>query len=161
MSDLRYALRTLRNSPGFTVMVTLLLALGIGANCAIFSALDAIMLTRLPVRHPEQLFRITANVGQLGGKRSYTSPKFYEALRVQQASASFDLFGFQEEFAGVTEPGPAEQIRMHLITPNYFEALGAAAAIGRVLQADDVDSAVLSYGFYEQRFNADPRAIGG
>ncbi len=161
MNDFRYALRTLRNSPGFAVVVTVLLALGIGANCAIFSALDAVMLKRLPVRHPEQLFRITANVAQLGGKRSYTSFKFYEALREgQAATAAFDVFGFQEQFAGVTEPGPAEQIRVHMVTPNYFDVLGAGAVIGRVLAPDEIDTAVLSYGFFEQRFSADPRAIG-
>jgi predicted permease len=160
MNDFRYALRTLRNSPGFTLVVVLLLALGIGANCAIFSALDAIMLARLPVRHPEQLFRITSNVPQLGGKRSYSSGKFYDALRVGPPNRAFDVFGFQEQFAGVTEPGPAEQIRVHLVTPNYFDVLGAGAAIGRVLQPDDLDAAVLSYGFFEQRFSADPHVIG-
>jgi predicted permease len=160
MNDFRYALRTLRNSPGFTVVVTLLLALGIGANCAIFSALDAVMLKRLPVRHPEQLFRVTANVPQLGGKRVYASAKFYEVLRDGQPAAGCDVFGFQEEFAGVTEPGPAEQIRVHLVTPNYFDVLDVGAALGRVLAPDDVDAAVLSYGFFEQRFSADPHAIG-
>jgi predicted permease len=163
MNDFRYALRTLRNSPGFTVVVTLLLALGIGANCAIFSALDAVMLKRLPVRHPEQLFRIVTNLPQLG-KRSYIPLAVYKALRDRISSdpsgIATDVFGFQEEFAGVTEPAPAEQIRVHLVTPEYFSALGAGAALGRVLAPDDVDTAVLSYGFWEQRFSADPHVIG-
>jgi predicted permease len=163
MNDFRYALRTLRNSPGFTVVVALLLALGIGANCAIFSALDAVMLKRLPVRHPEQLFRIITNLPQLG-KRSYMPLAVYQALRGRISSdpsgIATDVFGFQEEFAGVTEPGPAEQIRVHLVTPEYFSALGAAAEIGRVLAPDDVDTAVLSHGFFEQRFSADPHVIG-
>lgn len=163
MNDLRYALRTLRNSPAFTLVVTILLALGIGANCAIFSALDAVMLKRLPVRHPEQLYRIVTNLPQLG-KRSYMPRALYRALRDRasqdRASAATDAFGFQEEFAGVTEPGPAEQIRVHLVTPNYFSALGAGAAIGRALAPNDADTAVLRYGFFEQRFSADARAIG-
>jgi predicted permease len=164
MNDFRYALRTLRNSPGFTLVVTVLLALGIGASCAIFSVADALMLKRLPVRHPEQLFRIVTNLQQLGGKRSYMSMAVYKALRDRVSSDQFsvatEVFGYHEEFAGVTEPGPAEQIRVHLVTPNYFSALGAGTAIGRVLAPDDVDTAVLSYGFFEQRFSADPRAIG-
>jgi predicted permease len=158
MNDFRYALRTLRNSPGFTLTVTLLLALGIGASCVIFGALDAVMLKRLPVRHPEQLFRVVTNRPQLG-KRSDMTRALFQAFR-ERATCATDVFGFQEEFAGVTEPGPAEQIRVHLVTPNYFSALGTGAAIGRVLAPDDVDRAVLSYGFFEQRFNADRNAIG-
>ena len=163
MNDFRYALRTLRNSPGFTLVVTILLALGIGASCAIFSALDAVMLRRLPVRHPEQLYWIVTNRPQLG-KRSYMPRSLYRALSDRasqdQASAATDAFGFQEQFTAITEPGPAEQIRVHLVTPNYFSALGAGTAIGRVLASGDVDTAVLSYEFFEQRFNGDPRAIG-
>ncbi len=163
MNDFRYALRTLARSPGFTVVVALLLGLGIGANCAIFSALDAVMLKPLPVRNPEQLFRIITNLPQLG-KRSYIPFGVYRALRDRalhdRASAATDVFGFQEEFADVTEPGPAEQIRVHLVTPEYFSALGGGAALGRALAPDDVDVAVLSYGFFEQRFNGDPHALG-
>jgi len=158
MNDFRYALRTLRNSPGFTLVVTILLALGIGASCAIFSALDAVMLRRLPVRHPEQLYRIVTDLPVVG-KRSYMELPVYQSL-CDKASIATDVFGFQERFAGVTEPGPAEQIRVHLVTPNYFSALGIGTAIGRVLAPGDVDSAVLSYGFFEQRFNADSGAIG-
>jgi predicted permease len=163
MNDFRYALRTLRNSPGFTLIVTILLALGIGASCAIFSALDAVMLKRLPVRHPEQLFRIVTNRPQLG-KRSDMPRSLYRALSDRasqdQASAATDAFGFHEEFTAITEPGPAEQIRVHLVTPNYFSALGSGTALGRALAPNDVDTSVLSYGFFEQRFNSDPRTIG-
>jgi predicted permease len=158
MNDSRYAFRTLRNSPGFTLTVTLLLALGVGASCVIFGALDAVMLRRLPVRDPEQLFRVVTNRPQLG-KRSDMTRALFQAFR-ERATCATDVFGFQEEFAGVTEPGPAEQIRVHLVTPNYFSALGTGAAIGRVLAPDDVDRAVLSYGFFEQRFSADRNAIG-
>jgi predicted permease len=163
MNDFRYALRTLRNSPGSTLIVTILLALGIGASCAIFSALDAVMLKRLPVRHPEQLYWVITNRPQLG-KRSYMPRSLYRALgdraSQDQSSAATDAFGFQEQFTAITEPGPAEQIRVHLVTPNYFSALGAGTALGRALAPNDVDAAVLSYGFFEQRFNGDPRAIG-
>src|SRR5580658_5819461 len=97
LNDFRYALRTLRNSPGFTLVVTILLALGIGASCAIFSALDAVMLERLPVRHPEQLYWVITNRPQLG-KRSYMPRSLYRALSDRasqdQASAATDAFGF-------------------------------------------------------------------
>src|SRR5580704_5947412 len=134
MNDFRYALRTLRNSPGFTLVVTILLALGIGASCVIFSAVDAVMLKRLPVSHPDQLYRIVTNRPQLG-KRSYIPRAVYRALRDRaarnQASSVTDAFGFHEEFAAVTEPGSAEQIRVHLVTPHYFSALGVGTAPGR------------------------------
>ncbi len=98
MNDFRYALRTLRNSPGFTLTVTLLLALGIGASCVIFGALDAVMLKRLPVRDPEQLFRVVTNRPQLG-KRSDMTRADFQAFR-ERATCATDVFGFQEEFAG-------------------------------------------------------------
>ena len=88
MNDLRYALRTLRNSPGFTLVVTILLALGIGASCAIFSALDAVMLKRLPVRHPEQLYWIFTNRPQLG-KRSYMKPDGFDRVDCTLVSLRF------------------------------------------------------------------------
>jgi predicted permease len=156
MNDLRYAIRGLRNSPGFTAVVTILLALGIGANCVIFSALDAVMLKKLAARDPRQLFRVITNLPQLG-KRSYMSSKFYHALRERSTLIS-DAFGEIEDFAALTEPGPAEQIRVRQVTPNFFSSLGVNAAYGRVLTADDVNAAVISYRLFERKFSGD--AIG-
>src|SRR5262245_11391529 len=108
MNDLRFALRSLRKTPGFTTVVVLLLALGIGANCVIFSVLEAVMWKRLPVREPDRLYRIVTNLPQLG-KRSYLTSTLYEALRTQ-SKLTEDAFGEIEDFAALTEPGPAEQI---------------------------------------------------
>src|SRR5271170_4357836 len=152
MNDFRYALRTLRNSPGFSAVTAVLLALGIGANCVIFSALDAVMLKRLPVRNPEQLYRVVTNHPQLG-KRSYMPFALYQALGEQAPGESdkftLDAFGDHEETASLTEPAPAEQIHINLVTPNYFSALGVAAQYGHVLAPGDIDAAVISHAFFE------------
>jgi predicted permease len=158
MNDLRYAARTLRNSPGFTAIVTILLALGIAANCVIFSAVDAVMLKRLPVREPQRLFRVVTNLPQLG-KRSYMSRELMEALR-DRAKLVSEVFGEQEEFSVIREPGPSEQIRLRSVMPNFFGALGVNALYGRLIGPGDTDAAVLSYGFFERRFGGKPETIG-
>jgi putative ABC transport system permease protein len=156
MNDFRYAFRTLRNSPGFTAVVTILLALGIGASCVIFSALDAVMLKKLPARDPQRLFRVVTNLPQLG-KRSYMSSMLYQSLR-ERSKLIADVFGEIEDFAALTEPGPAEQIRVRRVTPNFFSSLGVNAAHGRVLAPDDVNAAVISYRLSARKFSGD--AIG-
>ncbi len=156
LQDIRYAARSLRNNAGFTLVAALLIALGIGANCVIFSALNAVMLKRLAARDPQQLFRVVTNLPQLG-KRSYMSIPFYQALRERSRLVS-EAFGEQEDFAALTEPGPAEQIRVREVTPNFFSALGVRALYGRVLTAGDADAAVISYAFSIRRFSRD--AVG-
>jgi predicted permease len=158
MNDFRYALRALGNNLGFTVVTTALLALGIGANCVIFSALDAVLLRPLAVRQPGQLYRVIQNLPQLG-KRSYQPYAVYSALR-QRSTVASDVFGEEDADVALTEPGPATQIRVHLVTDNYFTALGVGALYGRVLAPDDAQSAVLSYGFWRRVFAGDPRAVG-
>ncbi len=158
MNDLRYAVRTLRNSPGFTAIVAILLAVGIATNCVIFSAVDAVMLKRLPVHGPEHLYRVITNLPQLG-KRSSMSLELAQALR-DRAKFVSEVFGEQEDFSVIREPGPSEQIRMYSVTPNFFAALGVNARYGRLIGPGDTDAAVLSYGFFERRFGGNPDAIG-
>ena len=158
MNDFRYAARTLRNSPGFTAIVTVLLALGIAANGVIFSAVDAVMLKRLPVREPEHLYRVVTNLPQLG-KRSSMSLELAQALR-DRAKFVSEIFGEQEDFSVLRDRGPSEQIRVYSVTPNFFAALGVTARYGRLIGPGDTDGAVLSYGFFERRFAANPDAIG-
>src|SRR5713226_726542 len=158
MTDLRYAARTLRNHPGFTLVTALLLALGIGATCVIFTALDAVLLRRLPVREPDQLVRLTQNLPNLG-KRSDMPYEVYTALR-ERTTVFAAVFGQMETNVALTDPGPAERIRAHLVTDNYFTALGVDALYGRVLTPEDTQAAVLSHGFWVRRFARDPKVIG-
>jgi predicted permease len=164
MSDLRGALRTLSNSPGFTAIAALLLAIGIGANAVIFGAMNAILLKPLPARHPEQLVHVVLDIPRVG-HRSTFSYGFYQDVLHHAATVSV-AFGEEQLQVGMERPAPSEVIRVHPVTPEYFDALNASALIGRALTAadarasDTVPPAVLSYGFWRRRFEGDRSAIG-
>ena len=164
VNDVRYAARMLANTPGFTLVAASLLAAGIGANTLIFSALDAVLLRNLPVRHPEALVRMVQKSPQLGTRSSFEYA-FYEALRDRSATLAA-VFGERESPIAMNEPAPAEEIQAGLVTPEFFDVLGVAALHGRTLTPADARDdpgpppAVLSYGFWRKRFDADPRAVG-
>jgi len=164
MGDLRYAVRMLAKSPGFSLAVAGLLALGIGANTAIFSALNALLLRQLPVRQPQQLIRLIQTVPRIGVTSIFTHD-VYEALK-HHADTLSTVFGDAEWPVAMDDPKPAEQVRVHVVTPEFFEALGVPALYGRTLSENDAKPdpgappAVLSYGFWQRRFAGDPHAVG-
>jgi predicted permease len=164
MHDLRIGWRMLSRSRGFTLAAAGLLAAGIGVTTLIFSAVDAILLRPLPVSHPEQLVHLGQRLPRIGFDSRIPLPA-YEALRDRSTTLSA-VFGEHEENLAMTEPTPAERIRIHLSTPNFLDDLGVHAVLGRTLIADDAKDnpgdppAVLSYGFWQRRFNADPKALG-
>ena len=158
IQDVRYALRIFRRSPGFTATAVLSLALGLGANTAIFSVLDAVLLKALPVRDPGQLFVLQ------GGDFSYPS---YEAFRQQNESFTglFATSGITTLDAQI-ENGAPEQAHVSLVSGPYFSVLGVPALVGRTFTADDDrvpgahPIAVLSYGYWERRFGRDSGVLG-
>ncbi len=164
MSDFRFAARMLARNRGFTLATAGLLAAGIGVTTLIFSAVDAVLLRPLPVSHPEQLVHLVQRLPRIGLDSRVPMPA-YEALRDRSITMS-SVFGEQEVDRDMTEPAPAERIRIHLSTPNYFDALGISALVGRTLVAGDARDnpgdppAVLSYAFWQRRFNGDPNALG-
>jgi predicted permease len=164
MNDLQYAARTLSKTPGFTLVAAGLLAAGIGANAVIYSAIDAVLLRQLPVKHPEELVRLVQRSPQLG-TRSYFPYEMYLAIRDHSTTLT-QPFGEEEWRVAMNLPAPAEQVRATVTTPEFFDALGVPARYGRTLTAADSNGqpgeipAVLSYGFWERRFNGDPGAVG-
>jgi len=164
MNDLRYAARMLATSPGFTLVAVSLLGVGIGANVVIFSALDAVLLRNLPVKHPEDLVRMVQKTPQLGARSSFEYA-FYEALRDHSTTLAA-VFGEEEWRVALNQPQPAEQIPVNVVTPEFFDVLGVPALVGRTLNAHDAAEnpgmipAVLSYGFWRRRFDGDPGVIG-
>lgn len=165
MAELRYALRALWRSPGFTAAAVGLLALGMGACSVVFSAFDALLLRPLAVRHPEQLVRMVQKIQRLGTRSDFPH-EFYQALR-DHATTLSAVFGDLDWGAVMSEPQPAEEVRVALVTPEFFSVLGAQAMLGRALTADDAREdapgappAVLSYGFWRRRFHGDPHALG-
>jgi len=160
MNDLKYSVRMLARSPGFAVAAVVLLSAGIGASVVIFSALDAVWLRTLPVRHPEELVRMVQYWTGIGTVSDFVYD-FYAALRDHSSTLSGVFAEDEEPFVPMTEPEPAEMVRVNLVTPDFFDVFGVNAIYGRTLRASDpADAAVLSYEFWRKRFNGDPRAVG-
>ncbi len=167
LQDLRFAFRTLRKSPLFTAVAIFSLALGIGANTAIFTLVDQLILQMLPVKHPEQLVLLTRrgiNYGSNTGSNAISYPLYQDFRDKNQVfSAMFCKYGIT---LSLTFEGRTELVSGELVSGNYFPVLGVGAAVGRVFTAaDDLYQgshplAVLSYGFWKTRFNADPGVIG-
>jgi putative ABC transport system permease protein len=158
--DLRYSVRRLRDNPGFTAVALLTLALGIGANTAIFSLVDAVLLKLLPVRNPEQLV-IFAHAGKGAPSRGSNYP-LYEFLRDRNQSLA-GLFAFWPiDLKFRTESG-AQSVAGQFVTDNYFSVLGVNASIGRTLtpgEGADPAIAVISHRFRQRNFGADPGVVG-
>ena len=180
--DLRYAFRAMMANPLFTATAVLSLALGIGANTAIYSFMDAILMRALPVAHPEQLVvagwhspRRSALVGRINGtsnsygKTGSQSPNFpypaYELLRSDRDTLS-TLFGYTyAQPYNVITGGQAETAVGGFVSGNYFSSLGVPPATGRLL--DDTDdrsgapsTLALSYAYWQRHFRGDPAVTG-
>ena len=161
--DLRYAVRTLRRSPLFAAVAILSLALGIGANAAIFSVINAVMLRALPVLDPDRLVLIARISDE---ERPLLVPfRFFEMLRDSLASVSA-ITAVGELRTTVVVDGEDELLETDLVSGSYFELLGIQPAAGRLLSpADDVMApdtfaAVISDRFWQRRFGRSPGAIG-
>src|SRR5689334_4169637 len=144
--DSRLAIRALRNDPGFAAITALSLALGIGANTAIFSLIDALMLKTLPVSHPEQLVQVTAG----GGGGEYFSNPVWEQIRDRQDAFSGILAYCRWAF-DLAPGGEARQVDGAYVSGRYFETLGVPAVLGRTLRPEDdyrgcAGRAVLTHG---------------
>jgi predicted permease len=161
MTDLRYALRSVRNSPGFATVVIATLAIGIGANTAIVSLLHTVLLRELPVTNPQELVFIrTAGDRGLGNAPPYP---YFERIREQGSSFSgMAAFGIDE--LRVEVDGSVEQVFGQVVSGNYFQVLGVTPAAGRLMTADDerLDPpvAVIGHGYWQRRFGGAAGAIG-
>jgi len=159
--DLVYAARTLRRSPGFLACAVLTLALGIGANTAIFSLIDAVMLRPMPVPQPDRLVQLT-RVAEGGELRSISYPLF-EYFRDRLSSVAWAFVETRMQ-PTITLDGVEETASGGLVSGAYYAALGVAPAVGRLLgPADDAapsPAAVISYAYWKRRFALDPAAIG-
>jgi predicted permease len=183
--DVRYGLRMLGKNPGFAAVAILTLALGIGANTAIFSLLNAVVLQSMPVRNPQQL--VVLRWSAHGRPQNAGSSSYGDCHRTQwngsfssgcsfsypmflQTRARTDVFSSVMAFAGPAQlnlsgNGPASMGRGELVSGNYFQTLGVAPALGRIIEAsDELPGAkavvVLSYGYWQSAFGSSPSAVG-
>ena len=161
--DVRYAARTLRKSPAFAAVVVLTLALGIGANTAIFSAVNAIMLRALAVEHPDELVALTALYSDGAEPFSYAA---YRRIAADAASVVDVLAASTARRDAISVDGPPEVIDLKWVSGNYFTVLGLSTSVGRPLFISDDPQppggavAVISDAFWARRFGRDPAVIG-
>ena len=166
--DLRYGVRQLRSSPLFTTVAILSLALGIGANTAVFTLLDQLVLRLLPVHEPERLVMIWSTGPHLGnnnGPRRASYPMYQDFQRKAEAFES--VFCRFDTPLAISFGGSTERVGGELVSGNYFQALGVKPAVGRVFspEADDRTyeghpSVVLSYRYWVNRLGGDPKVVG-
>jgi predicted permease len=166
--DVSYAFRLLRRSPAFTLVALLSLALGIGANTAIFSLIDTVLVKTLPVEDPQRLFFVDNSGGKSGGSSGPPYPCF-ERLRDHNRFLS-GIAAFDERMFKVSIDGVPERVRGQYASGSYFDLLGVPAIHGRLLTpADDSEPgrggpqgpvAVISDGFWTRRFGRDPAVLG-
>jgi predicted permease len=160
VDDVRYALRRIRKAPAFSVITILIMGLGIGANTAIFSLMDAVMLRLLPVRQPEELVHV-----RLTDSPTQVLPlPFWEALRDRQDVFSGVFAWAQQEFK-LAQGGQTRSVDGLFVSGDYFTALGVGPAVGQILTANDdfrgcPGSAILSYAFWQSHFGGNSDAVG-
>ncbi|MGH7653393.1 MAG: ABC transporter permease, partial [Gemmatimonadaceae bacterium] len=159
LADVRHALRALARSPAFAIVAVLSLALGIGANTAIFSLINAVLLKSLPVQHPEQLVAVEMEKND----NTFTNP-LWEQIRDRQDMFS-GIFATNDTHFDLTTGGEVRQAHAEYVSGDYFTTLGVRPVAGRlIVRGDDTRGcraiAVLSAPFWTTEYGADPHAIG-
>ena len=164
MQDIRYALRGLRRSPGFTLVAMLTLALGIGVNSAIFGIVNSILFRPLPVERPQELVNIYGHTATSSAHETHSFPNYVDYR--QQTTTLSALIAYSNFFAHAAIEGSSAMIVGELVSDNYFPALGIRLAMGRVFTAEEYSAngafpvAVLSNGLWQSRFGSDPNVVG-
>jgi putative ABC transport system permease protein len=161
--DIRYGLRQLQRNPGFTAVAVLMLALGIGANTAIFSVVNGLFLRGLAVRSPGEL----VSMGFQQGKTAIPVFSYPDLKDIgDQAGSLMEVLGYKFGIDGLSEGGHADRIITNYVTGNYFSVLGVKPALGRLILPSEglpghSDSIiVLGYAYWKSRFGGDPHVIG-
>jgi macrolide transport system ATP-binding/permease protein len=164
LKDIRYALRNFVKRPGFTAIAVVTLALGIGANTAIFSLVNTVLLRPLPVSHPEQLVEL---YGTLHNGADYTIQSYLNYKDYRDRSDVFSgLIAYRFDPISVSHEGRNERVWGYLVSGNYFDVLGVQPFLGRYFTPEEDKTpsanpvAVISYGCWQKRFASDPSIVG-
>ncbi|HYG61378.1 MAG TPA: ABC transporter permease, partial [Thermoanaerobaculia bacterium] len=164
LQDIRYGLRAIRKSPGFAAAVLLTLMIGIGANSAIFSVIDAVLLRPLPYSDPQRLVVAWTQFLQVGISENYFSIAEFQDLMKQ--NRSFERVAAYRSTVNLNLTGVAEPERLPsaMVTSDFFPILDVDAQAGRTFLQEDADSdrdvVVLSHGLWQRRFGSDPGVVG-
>src|SRR6188768_383794 len=164
METLKFAFRSLRQSPGFTLVAVLALALGIGANSAIFTIINAIFLRPLPYSHPEQIVQVTSTEAERQLNAIQMSWPRTLAIKERQDVFS-DLSVSTPTATTITGNGDPEQVQGLIVSSNYFPLLGVQPVVGRNFLAEEdrpggPPVVMLTYAYWEKHYAAKPDAIG-
>jgi putative ABC transport system permease protein len=167
LADFRFALRSYLKSPGFAIVAVLALALGIGANTAMFSALDAVLLRSLPYRDPNKIVMIWESNPQVGGFLAERLPASLRNVLAwkQQSRLLADLAFFQHSQVNITGQDKPEQVESVAASTNFLDMLGVQAVLGRGFTSSDAPEkkgqvALIGYAFFERKFGKDSGVIG-
>jgi putative ABC transport system permease protein len=166
LQDLRQALRQMWIRPGFTALVVITLALGIGANAAIFSVLDAVLLRPLPYNRPEQLVKVWTRftgIGQPNDQNWVSAPEFHDFTTLSHSFS--ELAAIESGSFNLGVKGSPQRVVGSAVSPNLFPMLGAQPMLGRNFLAEEAQpgreqEVILSYGLWQRAFAANPKAIG-
>ena len=165
LSNVRYALRTFRQAPGFVVVAVIALALGIGANSAIFSVLNAVLLRPLPYPDAQQLVMIWEDYQRRGGPaQEFTNPANFMDWQ-EQAQTFAAMYAFGGAAFTLTGDGEPERVLGASVTGGFFTTLGVAPALGRAFTAEEdrpggAAALVLTHGLWQRRFGGDAAVVG-
>lgn len=164
IGDLRYAIRQLSRNPGWTLAAILCLGLGIGANTAMFTVINAVLLRPLPYANPQSLVGVWSSSNFRKSDRNSISPADY--LDWQAQNTVFEsMAALREDDLGLAGAGEPEQIRVQVVTATFFPMLGIPPELGRTFNADEDEAGgpsvtVLSHALWVRRFAADPSVLG-
>ncbi len=164
LQDLRYSLRRLRKSPGFAAIAILSLALGIGANTAIFSLVNTVLLRPLPVTQPDQLVSVYTTMRNGAQDSIFSYPNYKDVRDRNEVFAG--LLSYRFSPMSLSHQGNNERIWGYQVSGNYFDVLGVQAMLGRTFLPEEDKTlgshpvVVLSYGSWQKRFAADPNVVG-
>jgi len=164
LQDLRYGIRMLAKSPGFTVVAIITLALGIGANTAIFSVVNAVLIRPLPYKEPERIVMVWERNIPRSREQNVISPANFQDWQ-EQSSVFEEMVAFYDNPINLTGTGDPEELSVQNVTTNMFSMLGANVALGRSFLPEDGKPeservVILSYGLWVRRFGSDPGIIG-
>src|ERR1700759_3001299 len=162
--DIRYAMRSLRNAPGFAVIAVVTLGLGMAVNTTVFSVINGLVLRSLPVSHPEQITVLALKQQGTDGFQPFSHPDYVDIQGQSRATA--EVFAYRTTLTSIVADNRGDHCVISRVSGNYFSALGVQPALGRLIlpnegQTPNADPViVLSYSYWQKRFNRDPAIVG-
>lgn len=163
--DVRYGIRTLLKSPGFAIVAVITLALGIGANAAIFTIVNTLLLRPMPVKDPGQIYVLATDQNQAAPQVLFSVPEFHD-VENQAREVFSDTTAYSFGLDGMSTGGKAERILTEYVSGNFFAELGVKPALGRLILPSEGETTmadpifVLDYSYWQTRFGGDPGIVG-